>query len=162
MEIALENLGQSARAAKAMELHKSGFNCAQAVFLAFSDLYPFDADTAAKLSAPLGGGLGGQREVCGAVSAMALVLGAVYSCSDPADKAAKAALYRRVQTCSAQYRTVTGSIICRELLGLAPGGAPLPTGERPKSGKIPCRTLVGLCAVILERHLAESEAPKAE
>lgn len=158
MEITLKNLTQFSRAEKAMELHKSGYNCAQAVYLAFADLYPFDANTAAQIAGPLGGGLGGQHEVCGAVSAMSLVLGMVYGYSDPTDKAAKIALYKRVQECSAQFRAVTGSIICHELLGLNKN-APAPTlGERPKQqGKIPCRTLVGLCAAILEQYMAETE-----
>ena len=155
MEITLENIAQYPRAQKAMELHRTGYNCAQAVYLAFADLYPFDLDTAAHIAGPLGGGLGGQREVCGAVSAMALVLGMVYGYSDPADKAAKARLYGHVQACSAKYRDITGSIVCRELLGLdknAPQPAP---GERPKSGKIPCNVLVGLCAAILEQYMAD-------
>lgn len=157
MNITLENMAQFSRAEKAMELHKSGYNCAQAVFLAFSDLYPFDADTAALIAGPLGGGLGGQHEVCGAVSAMAVVLGMRYGYSDPADKAAKVALYKRVQDCSAQFRAVTGSIICHELLGLNKNGPQPKLGERPPQGKIPCRTLVGLCAAILENHMSEAQ-----
>lgn len=155
MEITLENLTRFPRAEKAMELHKAGYNCAQAVYLAFSDLYPFDQMTAAQIAGPLGGGVGGQHEVCGAVSAMALVLGMLYGSGDPADKPAKAALYKRVQTCSAQFKNVTGSIVCRELLGLAQNAAQPKLGERPPQGKIPCRTLVGLCAAILEDHIAQ-------
>lgn len=157
MEITLENITRFPRAEKAMELHKNGFNCAQAVFRAFSDLYPFDEDTAALVAGPLGGGLGGQHEVCGAVSAMALVLGMKYGYADPADKAAKVALYKYVQACSAQFREVTGSIICHELLGLAKEQPQPKLGERPPQGKIPCRTLVGLCAAILENFVNEAE-----
>ena len=156
MEITLENLHSFPRAEKAMELHKSGYNCAQAVYLAFADLYCMDLDLAARISGPMGGGVGGQREVCGAVSAMALALGMLYGYSDPADKETKAALYKRVQDCSAQFREITGSIVCRELLGLTKDAAAM-TGARPNSGKIPCRTLVGLCAAILEQHIAETE-----
>ena len=158
MEITLENITQFPRAEKAMEYHKSGFNCAQAVYLAFADLYPFDSTVAAQIAGPLGGGIGGQHEVCGAVSAMSLVLGMVYGYSDPADKAAKVALYKRVQECSAQFSAITGSIVCRELLGLAQNTAQPKLGERPPQGKIPCRTLVGLCAAILENHMAQETA----
>ncbi|MGN0478216.1 MAG: C-GCAxxG-C-C family protein, partial [Hominenteromicrobium sp.] len=133
MEIRLEDLDTNARAQQAMALHKAGYNCAQAVFLAFSDRCALDEAEAARLAGPLGGGLGGQHEVCGAVSAMGLVLGALYGYANPADKPAKAALYGRVQACSAAYKAVTGSIICRELLGLTESGASLPPGERPKS-----------------------------
>ena len=51
-----------------------GYNCAQAVFLAFSDELGVDADTAAAISAPFGGGMGRLREVCGAVSGMFMAL----------------------------------------------------------------------------------------
>lgn len=157
MEIALENLALNPRAQQAMELHKSGYNCAQAVYLAFADHYPFDKDIAALITGPLGGGVGGQHEVCGAVNAMALVLGMVYGYSDPSDKASKMALYKRVQECSAQFKAITGSIVCRELLGLDKNGQSPAPGERPNPGKIPCRSLVGLCAAILEQYLAETE-----
>lgn len=156
MEITLENLTQFPRAEKAMELHKAGYSCSQAVFLAFSDRYPLEFSLASQIAGPLGGGVGGQREVCGAVGAMALTLGMLYGYSDPADKETKAALYKRIQDCSAAFRAITGSIVCRELLGLTKDAAAL-TGARPNSGKIPCRTLVGLCAAILEQHMAETE-----
>lgn len=157
MNITLENIHTFPRAEKAMDLHKAGYNCAQAVFLAFADCFGMDANLAAHLSGPFGGGVGGQREVCGAVSGMTMALGMLYGYSDPADKNAKIALYERVQKCSAAFRTVAGSIVCRELLGLdknAPQPAP---GERPKPGKIPCRTLVGLAAAVLEQHMTETE-----
>ena len=157
MEITLDNLALSPRAQEAMELHKAGYNCAQAVYLTFAERYPFNKDTAALIAGPLGGGVGGQHEVCGAVSAMALVLGMVHGYSDPTDKASKMALYRRVQEDSAQFKAVTGSIVCRELLGLDKSSPSPTSGERPNPGKIPCRTLVGLCAAILEQHLAETE-----
>ena len=48
-------------------------NCAQAVLLTFQDVTGLDPTLAAKLSAPFGGGMGRQREVCGAVSGMLMV-----------------------------------------------------------------------------------------
>ena len=56
------------RKEQAMAYFKEGYNCAQAVFLAFRDLTGFEEKTALRLAAPFGGGLGRQREVCGAVS----------------------------------------------------------------------------------------------
>ena len=46
----------SERSEKAVELFKSGYNCSQAVFAAYADLFGFDEDTALKVSAGLGGG----------------------------------------------------------------------------------------------------------
>ena len=65
----------SERSEKAVELFKSGYNCSQAVFAAYADLFGFDEDTALKVSAGLGGGVGRSREVCGTVSAAAMLTG---------------------------------------------------------------------------------------
>lgn len=154
------NFENSAYAQKAMELHRGGYNCAQAVLLAFADRCGLDPKTAALLAGPLGGGFGGQREVCGTVSAMSVALGALYGYADPKETSKKAALYKLVKECSAEFSAVTGSIVCRELLGLDQDGKPQPLGAA-KPGKPPCRTLVGLSASILERHLPES-TEKAE
>ena len=61
------------RRERAMALFEEGYNCAQSVFLAFSDLHGMDTHMAAALSSSFGGGMGRLREVCGAVSGMFLV-----------------------------------------------------------------------------------------
>ena len=43
------------RVAHAKEYFAQGYNCSQAVLLAYADYYGIDKDTAALLSAPLGG-----------------------------------------------------------------------------------------------------------
>ena len=63
------------RSEKAAELFVEGYNCAQAVVGAFADLTDIDFETLMKLSSSFGGGLGGLREGCGAVSGMAIILG---------------------------------------------------------------------------------------
>ena len=60
----------------AAQLFVSGYNCAQAVAVAFCDLTGLTPEQAAKMASPFGGGFGRQREVCGAVSGMCLVLAA--------------------------------------------------------------------------------------
>ena len=69
----------------------SGYNCAQAVLLAFCDKTGLDETTAAKLTSGFGGGIGRLREVCGTVSGAALILGMVEGYSDPHDPEAKKA-----------------------------------------------------------------------
>lgn len=44
---------------------KSGYNCSQAVALAFQDKIGMDPDTIARLTIGFGGGMGRMREVCG-------------------------------------------------------------------------------------------------
>ena len=75
----------------AMDYFTQGCNCAQAVVLAFAQETGQDPAALARLSSSFGGGLGRLREVCGAVSGMAIVAGLLYGCDDPADGAAKAA-----------------------------------------------------------------------
>ena len=52
-----------------------GYNCSQAIVLAFSDRTGLDEHTGAKLASSFGGGMGRMREVCGAFSGMLIVLG---------------------------------------------------------------------------------------
>ena len=62
--------------------------------------------------------MGRMREVCGKVTGMIFVAGAVYGYKDPKDFAAKKEHYERIQLLAARFNEETGSIICRELLGM--------------------------------------------
>ena len=104
-------------AEKAEALFLEGYNCAQAVFAAFCDLTGLEEKQALKLASGFGGGVGGMREVCGAVSGLTLTLSALYGYDTPNDRAAKLALYHSVQAAAERYREQNGSIVCRDLLG---------------------------------------------
>ena len=143
---------------KAKELFESGYNCSQAVLLAFADKFGMDFQTAQKISATLGGGMGRMREVCGAVSGMLMVLGLATNEYAPSDTAKKAEQYKAVQQLANEFRKKNGSIICRDLLGLTKSGekisVPTPserTDEYYK--KRPCALLVQDAAEILENYL---------
>lgn len=122
----------------------SGCNCSQAVFAAFADEVGLDEETAKKVALGLGGGVGRMREVCGTVTAAAMVLG-VRNGPD------KAAAYAKVQDFCARFKAETGSIVCKELLSgpaASPGGAPEPrTPEYYR--KRPCVELVKLACRLL-------------
>ena len=145
------------RREKAMEKFKEGYNCAQAVVLAYSDLLDMDESTLAKISSSFGGGFGRMREICGSVSGMGMVLGLLYACDDASNKEAKAAHYERVQEVARAFEEKNGSIVCRELLGLSEKhDAPTPearTNEYYK--KRPCAELVGDSAEILEEYISK-------
>ena len=106
------------RVQKAVDLFKSGYNCSQSVFLAYNDLFAIEDTLADTLLAPLGGGMGRLREVCGAVSASFMIMGLKYPANNPNDKPAKIRNYTAVQELAAEFREKNGSIVCRELLGL--------------------------------------------
>lgn len=134
---------------------RSGCNCAQAVLLAFSDLTGLEDVTAMKLASSFGGGMGRLREVCGAVSGMALVAGLLYGIPDPNDAAAKRAHYQLVQLLAQRFREKTGSIICREILKNPPAD-PVPSPRTPEYyADRPCARMVMLAASILDDYIAE-------
>lgn len=145
------------KADNAKALFLQGYNCAQAVLCAFADELGIEPDQARALAACFGGGLGGQREVCGAVSAMCMVLSLKYAPKDPTDHAAKTIFYKRIEELCSRFRAENGSIICRELLGLGPtvhAVAPQPRTEKYYKNR-PCPDKVKSAAAIVENYLEE-------
>ncbi len=143
---------------KAEELFLKGYNCAQAVAGAYAEEMGMDFDTVVKTVSSFGGGMGRLREVCGTVSGMFFVAGAIYGYQDPKDVTAKKEHYERIQLLASQFKEETGSIICRELLGVK-GKDTSPTPEaRTKEyyQKRPCVKMAGLAADILEKYMAET------
>lgn len=132
------------RAEKGEEYFRQGYNCAQAVVLAFEDLLGADRETLLKASAPFGGGMGRMREVCGAVSGAMIVLGMLFYDPGKASGRENAVLYAREQAVASAFREKNGSLICRELLSGA-GGA----------GKRPCPLLVADAVRLVEDYLRE-------
>lgn len=146
------------RGKKAKEYFLKGYNCSQAVLMAFHEELGLDADAAAKMASSFGGGMGRLREVCGAVSGMFLTLGIARGYSDPKDPQAKKAHYERVQALAASFRERNGSIVCRELLGLDhKADVPTPEARTPEYyRKRPCADLVADAADILDAFLKET------
>ena len=141
-------------AEKALSLFKSGYNCAQAVAVAFSDVTGLTESQAAKLASGFGGGMGRMREVCGAVSGMFMVLGSLYGYDDPKADTAKKELYTRVQTMAEEFKKDAGSIICREILKNPPSD-PNPSLRTPEYYAMrPCERMVYNAAAIMEEFLA--------
>lgn len=139
---------------QAKELFLNGYNCAQAVFCTFAKELGIDEKTALKLSACFGGGLGRQREVCGAVSAMCMAFSLKYAPQDPTDHAQKAEFYTKIQELCKKFKDENGSIICRELLCLPSGAdSPIPDKRTPQYyAKRPCADKVKSATVILDKY----------
>ena len=140
---------------RAMALFTQGYNCSQSVVLAFADELGLDEPALARLSSSFGGGIGRMREVCGAVSGMAIVLGLLYGYDDPGDGAAKAEHYARIQAAAKAFEMENGSVVCRELLGLnQKHDRPKPSARSADFYQTrPCRELVGMAAEILEAQI---------
>ena len=161
----MEAINIEERVEKAKRLFKEGgFNCCQAVVLAYNDVFGISDEMAAALSSGFGGGMGRMRELCGSVSGMVLLAGLLKPATDPTDKDSRTANYALVQEVASEFKAMNGSIVCRELLGLSPMGtsttnpsdihgipeSPVPsdrTAEYYK--KRPCEELVGISARII-------------
>ena len=140
----------------AAELFLKGYNCAQAVAVAFCDVTGLDADFTARMASSFGGGMGRMREVCGAVSGMLMVAGLLYGYDIPGDDVSKKKHYTLVQTLSGKFREEVGSIVCREILKNPPSD-PNPTPRTAEFYKIrPCARMVSLAARILDEYIAEN------
>ena len=143
-------------ATKAAELFLQGYNCAQAVAVAFCDLTGMDKDYAAKLASGFGGGMGGLREICGAVSGMNMVLGCLYGYESPTNDEAKKLLYSQVRELAEGFREQTGSIICREILKNPPAD-PNPSPRTAEYyAKRPCARMVMVAAQLLDEFIARN------
>lgn len=145
------------RKEKAEALFVEGYNCSQAVVLAFEELLPYDRQTLASLSSSFGGGMGRLREVCGSVSGMFMVAGFLYGYADPKAKDEKAEHYARIQKLAADFQAENGSIVCRELLGLTEKKqAPTPEARTEEYyKKRPCKELVGMASEIMDNYIKE-------
>ena len=135
---------------KAAELFLQGYNCAQAVAVAFCDVTGLDEKMTAKTVSAFGGGMGRLREVCGAVSGMFFVLSHLYGYDTPGDDKLKKQLYARVQELANQFREVNGSIVCREILKNPPTD-PNPSPRTAEYyAKRPCVRMVMTAADLMD------------
>lgn len=126
----------------ARKFHNEGYNCAQSVVMAYSDLLPVEKEVAEKISLPFGRGLAGYREVCGCVSAMSLLVGMLlqYQQQSTSNKD----YFAMVQTMGEKFREENGEIVCKKLLGLEP---------RSTKEKKPCNDYVACAARIVGENL---------
>lgn len=140
-------------ATKAKQLFEQGYNCSQAVVLAFKDLFDIDEKTLEKLALPFGGGLGRLRLVCGAASGVAFVIGQIYG------DAEKLEVYDITRTILEQAQEVNGSLICKELLengNVIPeiGGTPEARTKEYYDAR-PCGVIIYNTAKLLQNYLEE-------
>ena len=140
---------------RAEALFLAGHVCSQSVVLSLCEGLGMPRDLACRASLGLGGGIGRLREVCGAVSGMAFLAGLRHGL-DHADEEAKRRTYRVVQEMAAAFRKEQGTLLCRDILGLAPGdagGDPEPRSPDFYERRRRCLACIRLAASIAERTL---------
>ena len=117
----MTNLEIEQRVERAKTLFRQGFNCSQSVFAACADLYGIKDETLAlRLSASFGGGIGRMRQTCGAACGMFMLAGLENGSAIEGDAEGKKRNYALVQELANKFKAENGSLICSELLGIAP------------------------------------------
>lgn len=145
---------------KAAELFLQGYNCAQAIAVAFSDVLELDKTFCARSVSAFGGGMGRLREVCGAVSGMFFVVSHLYGYDRPDDGQGKKDTYALVQRLAGEFQEMNGSIVCREILKNPPSDPnPTPRTEAFYRER-PCARMVLTAGEILDRYIAENPPKK--
>ncbi len=155
-----EEILQNSRAKSAYDYFFEGYNCTQAIAMAFQDIIPIEQGLMLRMVSSFGGGMGRLREVCGAVSGMFFVAGVLYGYDGPKDVEGKKMHYARIQELARRFREMNGAIVCRELLGLDhKSDAPVPeTRTKEYYEKRPCPMMIATAAYILDEYIREQEA----
>lgn len=137
----------------------AGANCAQSVLGAFAETVGLDETTALRLASGFGGGIGRQREVCGAVSGICMAAGLLYGYEDPRDADGKADTYQMIRELCAEFKALHGSIYCRDLLGRTGEGESARAEERTPAyyAQRPCAALCRDAAAILCGYIRRRE-----
>ena len=97
---------------------EEGYSCSQAVLMAFAEELGLSTETAARVAAGFGGGMGRSGRTCGAVSGALMVVGLVEGGTSAADKAAKERTYAMARQVMEEFEARRGALDCRELLGV--------------------------------------------
>jgi C_GCAxxG_C_C family probable redox protein len=100
----------------AVDLFRSGFNCAQSVFSSFAPVLGMNTKDALKIASGFGAGICYKGEVCGAVSGAYMAIGLKYGRYISEDTEAKEKTYALMRDFDRQFIARNGSLYCNKLL----------------------------------------------
>lgn len=109
------------RQERAIELHNSGFNCAQAVACSLCEDIGVSKEVAFSACEGFGLGMGGMEATCGAVSGAVMLAGFKSSSGNPENTATKGATYKLSRTIVKEFEEKNSTIVCKELKGVETG-----------------------------------------
>ncbi len=143
---------------KAVELKNSGYNCSEAVTVAFGKDYGLDHDTAIKAASGFGAGGGRTGGLCGAISGAIIILGMKYGRTDPNDDESKKKVYQITAQLIKEFEKKKGTTLCNSLLGVDIGTEE-GMDKAKENGLLDtiCPDNVRISSEILDRLLAEVE-----
>lgn len=129
------------------------YNCCQVVLAYVSERLGLCEDTALRLGAAFGGGMG-QGDTCGCVTAGLMAIGMHYG--NGLNEEEKKELMEALEEFKSRFKNKNGSLNCRDLLGLD-FGKPEEKAKILESGilKVKCPQLACDAGYILDRLLLE-------
>jgi len=102
----------------ALDKFLSGYNCAQAVICTFCEELGMKEDDLFRLTEGMGGGMGGMKDTCGAVSSAYMVASFASSAGKLDDpRQTKKYTYSQVQELNKKFCELNGSVMCRDIKG---------------------------------------------
>ena len=164
-----EGFDPEERSRRAEENFRKGYNCCQAVLLAFADILEANSLASKELLVALGSGFGGGmgrlREVCGSFSAAVAMAGFILPACNPGNLEERKDNYALVQEFALSFKQMNGgSIVCKELLGLAKQTNPAnqaSAGNGAQNAKAATGTMDSGAAAQVPASAPESPIPSA-
>ena len=101
------------RANQVVDNFMDGYNCCQSFFSTYSNIYGVNRETALKLTAGLGGGVGNSGEICGLVNAACLLLGLKHGADSPESQSHVSPIC--LAFCD-DFAANYGSVHCRDII----------------------------------------------
>lgn len=146
----------------AYQYHKQGYNCAQSVAGAFSDLTGVAPERMFAAAGGFGGGAGGSHEeLCGGVSGGLLALGLLFPHTRGEDREAKREIYSLAKEFRRRFQKAFGNTRCGDLLRARPGAGEGTEAARRMGLTGHCDIMIVTAVEILEEILREGEAAKS-
>lgn len=129
---------------EAIKKKQEGYNCAQAVFCTYCEEFGVSQEQGYQITEALGTGISGMQEVCGAFSALSLLVGMKESDGVLASKATRPKTYQLTQAAAKLFQEQCQHLLCREIIQNVDE-----TGKR----RVPCEDCVKAAAQIAEELL---------
>ena len=106
------------RKQKAIQNHKKGYNCGQAVACAYCDLVGVEEETAFKMTEGLGLGMGCMEGTCGAITGAITILGFKNSTANLDAPNSKGKTYQLSKKLVETFMNKNKAIVCKDLKGI--------------------------------------------
>jgi C_GCAxxG_C_C family probable redox protein len=101
----------------ALELFRSGYNCAESTLLAIAKTMGIACHDIPKMASGFGAGLGRHGEVCGAVSGAVMAIGFLHGRKENPDAASKEKIYAIVKDFVFTFEEEFKCVRCKDITG---------------------------------------------